>query len=175
AMGAVLRQRPSAFEESLDAVRRLLRGEVVSASGRFRFEAARVAPLPPEPVEFWIGASARPAIDRAARMAEGWLASPGLAADEAARQAAYYRERCAVQGRRPTAIAPRRDVYVGESSADAEQVKAAAVARGYRGFAPSALVAGTVDEVAAHFRSLATAGFTDVIVRHLTDEQPKVL
>ena len=41
AMGMTLKTRTSAFEQSLDAVRRLLAGEVVSASGRFTFRNAQ--------------------------------------------------------------------------------------------------------------------------------------
>src|SRR5262249_3170764 len=78
AMGARLKARASAFEESVDVVRRLLRGEVVSSSGRFQFRDGRVSPRPAEPVEFWFGATAEPAIDRAARLGDAWLASPGL-------------------------------------------------------------------------------------------------
>ena len=40
------------------------------------FERARIAPRPAEPVEVWIGAAAPPAIDRAARLGDGWLAAP---------------------------------------------------------------------------------------------------
>src|ERR1700726_395002 len=76
AMGANIRTRPSAFEEALDVVRRLLAGETVSSSRRFRVAEASLALRPAEPVEVWIGASAPPAIDRAARLAEGWIASP---------------------------------------------------------------------------------------------------
>ena len=76
AMGANIRTRPSAFEEALDIVRRLLAGETVSSSRRFRIAEASLALRPAEPVEVWIGASAPPAIDRAARLAEGWIASP---------------------------------------------------------------------------------------------------
>src|ERR1700693_5181058 len=43
AMGANIRTRPSAFEEALDIVRRLLTGEVVSSSRRFRIAEARLA------------------------------------------------------------------------------------------------------------------------------------
>jgi alkanesulfonate monooxygenase SsuD/methylene tetrahydromethanopterin reductase-like flavin-dependent oxidoreductase (luciferase family) len=77
AMGANIRTRPSAFEEALEIVRRLLAGETVSSSRRFRVAEASLALRPAEPVEVWIGASAPPAIDRAARLAEGWIASPG--------------------------------------------------------------------------------------------------
>src|SRR5438874_11130328 len=98
AMGMNIKTRPSAFEEALDIVRRLLAGETVSASRRFRIAGASLAVPPAKPVDVWIGASAPPAIDRAARMAEGWIASPGLTREEARSQAAFYCERCAAYG-----------------------------------------------------------------------------
>src|SRR2546430_17494017 len=73
AMGVNIRTRPSAFEEALDIVRRLLAGETGSSPRRFRIAEASLALRPAEPVEIWIGASAPPAIDRAARLAEGRL------------------------------------------------------------------------------------------------------
>jgi alkanesulfonate monooxygenase SsuD/methylene tetrahydromethanopterin reductase-like flavin-dependent oxidoreductase (luciferase family) len=175
AMGTELRYRPSAFEESLGIVRRLLAGETVSSSGRFVFIGARLALRPSEPVNVWIGASAQPAIDRAARLGDGWLASPSIKPEEARTQAAYYRERCRAHRRTPAAVAIRRDIYVAESVADAQATAVSTLTRGHRGFDPAALIAGTVDEVAGRFRELGAMGYTDVIVRHLTDDQPKVL
>lgn len=175
AMGAHLKQRVPAFEESLDIVRRLLAGAEVSSFGRFAIEKARVALRPAEPVEVWIGASAAPAIDRAARLGDGWLASPGLVPDVARAQLGSYLERCAAHGRRPTAVGIRRDVYVGASRADVEATMAPVLARGYRGFDPRALVAGTAEEVAGAFAALGAMGYTDVIVRHLVDDQARVL
>jgi len=175
ALGANLKHRTSAFEESLDAVRRLLAGETVRSHGRYHFDNARVSPRPPERVDVWIGATAEPAVDRAARLGDGWLASPGLVPEQARALAAFYLERCQVHGRTPTAVAVRRDIYVGESAADVEATAGPVVARGYRGFDPAALVAGTVEQVIERFRALGGMGYTDVIVRHLTDEQPKVL
>jgi alkanesulfonate monooxygenase SsuD/methylene tetrahydromethanopterin reductase-like flavin-dependent oxidoreductase (luciferase family) len=175
AMGANVKHRPSAFEEAFDAVRRLLAGETVSSSGRFTFERARLSLRPAEPVEYWIGASAPPAIDRAARLAEGWLASPGMPPDEARQQLEHYKKCCAAHGRVPTAVAIRRDIYVGESSAEAESVVRPVLARGYRGFPASAAVFGSVDDVVKQFRALGDMGYTDVIVRHLITDQTKVL
>ncbi len=175
AMGTTVRTRVPAFEQSLDAVRRLLAGEVVSASGRFSFREARLALRPAESVEIWIGASAPPAIDRAARLADGFLAAPGATLAQAREQIRHYRERCAAHGRSPAAVAVRRDVYVADSRADAEAATGAIVKAGYRGFDPSALVIGTIDEVAARFRALGDLGYSDVIVRHVTDEQSYVL
>jgi alkanesulfonate monooxygenase SsuD/methylene tetrahydromethanopterin reductase-like flavin-dependent oxidoreductase (luciferase family) len=175
AMGANIRTRPSAFEEALDIVRRLLAGDTVSSSRRFRIAEASLALRPAEPVAVWIGASAPPAIDRAARLADGWIASPGLTRQEARAQADLYRERCAAYGRAPGAIVLRRDVYVGESPAEAQAVSQEALRRGYRGISAEALVAGSVEEVAERFRSFAKIGYTDISVRHLTNDQPKVL
>ncbi len=175
AMGATFKTRPSAFEEALDLVRRLLAGETVSSSGRFRFAAASLALRPAEPVDVWIGASAPPAIDRAARLAEGWIAAPSLTPGEARAQADLYRERCAAYGKEPGAVVLRRDIYVGASPTDAQAVLQQALSRGYRGTPAEALIAGTVNDVAAAFHSFANLGYTEILVRHLTNDQPKVL
>ena len=175
AMGANIKQRPSAFEESFAIVKKLLAGETVSSQGRFVVENARVAPRPAEPVEYWIGASARVSIDRAARIADGWLASPGLTVERAREQAGWYQDGCARYGRQPAAVAIRRDVYVGESAAEAESVGQAVVRAGYRGFEPAALVWGSVEQVVDKLRPLGPLGYTDIIVRHLTSDHSKVL
>jgi alkanesulfonate monooxygenase SsuD/methylene tetrahydromethanopterin reductase-like flavin-dependent oxidoreductase (luciferase family) len=175
AMGASIRTRPSAFEEALDIVRRLLAGETVSSSRRFRVAEASLALRPAEPVAVWIGASAAPAIDRAARLAEGWIASPGLTREEARAQADLYRERCAAYGRTPGAVVLRRDIHVGESSSAAQAVLQHALSRGYRGIPAEALITGSVDEVAEQFRTFGDIGYTDILVRHFSNDQTKVL
>ena len=64
---------------------------------------------------------------------------------------------------------------MGESSADAQAVLQQALSKGYRGIPAEALIAGSIDEVAAQFRVLGELGYTDIIVRHLTNDQLKVL
>jgi alkanesulfonate monooxygenase SsuD/methylene tetrahydromethanopterin reductase-like flavin-dependent oxidoreductase (luciferase family) len=158
AMGANFRTRPSAFEEALDIVRRLLAGETVSSSRRFPITQASLALRPAEPVEVWIGASAPPAIDRAARLAEGWIASPGLTRDEARAQADLYREGCAAYGKEPNPGAPS-----DQRSAEGPGL-AGAAGRGARraGLSLAALVARSRDaakrriEIAS--RSLSSGG-----------------
>ena len=112
---------------------------------------------------------------RAARLAQGWIASPGLTRAESRAQADLYRERCAAYGKEPNAVVLRRDIYVGQSSSEAQAVLQQALSRGYRGMPPEALVAGSVVEVAEQFRSFAELGYTDILVRHLSNDQPKVL
>src|SRR5216683_5887871 len=103
------------------------------------------------------------------------IASPGLTREEARAQADMYRERCAAYGRAPSAITLRRDIYVGESSSEAQAVLQHALSRSYRGMPAEALIAGSVDEVAERFRTFGDIGYTDILVRHLTNDQPKVL
>src|SRR5439155_22549405 len=88
---------------------------------------------------------------------------------------AYYKERRSRHCKTPTTTALRRDISVGESDAEADTVAGARVRAGYRGFSPDAPVYGSVATVAAKFRELAKMGYTDVIIRHLVDEQAQVL
>ena len=175
AMGARLAHRPSAFEESLAALRALWSGAAVTLAHRFQATDARIAPLPPEPIDVWIGASAPAAIERAARLGEAWLAEPGITLQVAAERIAFYRQMCAKHRRVPTTIAIRRDVYVGTSRAGAQRDMAVVLARGYRGFDPAALVIGDEVEVSDRFAALAELGFDQVIVRNISPDQAQAL
>lgn len=174
-MGVALASRRARFEVGLDVIRRLLAGEEVSLDGPWPIQAARVELTPPEPVDVWIGAAAPPAIDRAARLGDGWIAGPGILADEAVAQLRLYRERCEVHGRPLGATVIRRDIHVGADAADASRVAGPVIERGYRGFPAEAVVVGDIAAVAEEFRSLARAGFTDVLIRHLAADQEEVL
>jgi alkanesulfonate monooxygenase SsuD/methylene tetrahydromethanopterin reductase-like flavin-dependent oxidoreductase (luciferase family) len=174
-MGVDPRQRRGAFEESLALLRRLWSGEVVSVAGRFRLHEARISPLPPEPIEVWIGAVAPPAIDRAARLGDGWLAAPALGPEQARRQIELYFERCQVHGRRRGRAAIRRDVYVGENASEAEQTGGSVLKRGHRGFPSDAPIVGDVERVAEAFRELAAMGYEDVIVRNLVPDPERAV
>lgn len=167
ALDADIRGRAKTFERSLAVIRRLLSGEAV--------DGHRIGPIPPEPVDVWIGGTAPRAIDRAARLGDAWLAGPELVPARAGDLLALYRERCAEHGRVPSAIAIRRDVHVGADGEDAQRVAAPILERGYRGFDPSAVIAGSVDEVIARFRELDDLGYTDVIVRPLSEDQAETL
>lgn len=176
AMGADIRFRPSAFEQSLGTMRRLWRGEEVSLDGRWKFEGAKIAPLPPEPIEVWIGASAPAAIDRAARLGDAWLADPSMTLQEASRALHTYRQALASYGKpEPKAIPIRRDVYVARDDADAEQVRRMVSEKGYRGFKPESLAIGTAEEVADKLSAFGELGYTDVIVRNLHSDAAKAV
>jgi len=169
AMGVNAKHRPSRFEESLDIVRRLLRGETVSSDGRFQISDARIAPVTPEPLEVWIGASASKSIDRAARLGDGWLGDPTYGNAQIAAQAAEYHERAQAHGRVPTAVAVRRNVFVARTDEEAAQVMAPIIEKftGDR----TTLLYGSAETVAQQIKPLAEMGFTDVIMRSLVPDQ----
>ena len=176
AMGVDYRGRPAKFEESLAIVRALWSGETVDHEGsQWTVRRARIAPLPPEPIEVWIGSSAQPAIDRTARLGDVWLCAPGTTFAQTRQQLEWYREACAMHGRRPERIAMRRDVYVGESATEARATMRPYVERGYRGFDPEALVIGDVSNVSDQLATYAELGFTDVLIRNITSDQGQAL
>ena len=169
-MGVDPKHRPSRFEQSLDILRRLWAGETVSSTGRWSFEAARISPPPPEPVEIWIGATAEPAIDRAARLGDGWIASPHLTPEKADAKLRLYGERCEANGRPLGRATLRRDIYVGETAERAAAIAGPVLAAGYRGFPAEALIVGAPSQVAEAFAELAEMGYDDVLVRNLVPD-----
>ncbi len=175
AMGARIEHRPSAFEESVTALRALWRGEPVTLGHRFANRNARISPLPPTPIDIWIGASAPAAIDRAARMGDAWLADPGMTLAVAATRIALYRDACAKHRRVPATIPIRRDVYVGDTLQSAQRDMAPLIARGYRGMDPDALVIGDIASVTDEFARLGELGYDHVLVRNMTPDQAQAL
>ncbi len=175
ALGVSVRERAVRFEASLSIIRALLDGEEVDVTGPWTVRRARIAPVPPEPIEIWIGGHASPALDRAARLGDVWLAGPDLTPDDARRLLGAYRERCEVHRRNPPAVAIRRDVHVGADDADAAAVAGPVLDGGYRGFDPSACIVGGVESVAAELRRLGSMGYTDVVVRNLVEDQPAAM
>ena len=76
AFGRAIRQRPSLFEEGVEILRRAWSGESAAFEGRrFRVPDVRVGPTPRDSPALLIGAMAQPAIERAARIGDGFLSS----------------------------------------------------------------------------------------------------
>ena len=175
AMGTRLQDRVGLFESALTLMQALWRGETVTEDRYWHIKSARISPLPPEPIEVWVGSVAQPAINRTARMANGWLASPGLTPAQAADGLNRYRQACAEHGTQTTATAIRRDIFVGATTAQAKQVVQPYIDGGYRGINPDALIYGDVDSVAEQLRALHKMGFSDIIVRNLSGDQTEAL
>jgi alkanesulfonate monooxygenase SsuD/methylene tetrahydromethanopterin reductase-like flavin-dependent oxidoreductase (luciferase family) len=166
AMGMRVRDRVPEFEARLDLVRRLLAGDEV--------DGVRIGPVPAEPVDVWIGGSATAAIERAARLGEGWICGPEATLEQAERRLATYRQACERYGRPGVAVL-RRDLHVGADAADADRVAGPVVSAGYRGFDPSVLLVGGAPEVTGQLVAYRDMGFDELLVRHLADDQAEVL
>ena len=175
AFGINPKHRPSRFAESLAIMRRLWAGETVSHQGRWQVAGACISPTPPEKIAVWIAAQAEPAIERAARLGDGWLAAPGLSLTQAKQSLDHYLAACDHHQRQPGIRAIRRDIYVGESRAEAEAAAGQVIAGGYRGFPPEATIIGDVETVAQALTDLAQIGFSEVLVRNLIPDQSKAL
>jgi alkanesulfonate monooxygenase SsuD/methylene tetrahydromethanopterin reductase-like flavin-dependent oxidoreductase (luciferase family) len=77
-LGYERRYRPSLFEEGIEVIRRALEDGRTGYEGkRWRFDDLPFEPRPSGKLPIYAGAFADPAIDRAARLADGFLASAG--------------------------------------------------------------------------------------------------
>jgi probable F420-dependent oxidoreductase len=81
ALGMDFRNRARRFEEQIALLRRLWQEPVLTFEGRFhRVTAAGINPLPIQrPIPVWIGGSAETALERAARIADGFFPQRPLA------------------------------------------------------------------------------------------------
>lgn len=76
AFGRSLKNRPSLLEESVELIRRAWSGSREPFEGkRFSFPDLPVTPVPEHPPQLLVGALAAPAIERAARIADGFLST----------------------------------------------------------------------------------------------------
>jgi alkanesulfonate monooxygenase SsuD/methylene tetrahydromethanopterin reductase-like flavin-dependent oxidoreductase (luciferase family) len=173
AMGADLSQRAARLEEGILVAQALLRGETVD-SELLAIRGARIAPLPPEGTEWWIGGGVERAIDRAARLGDCWYGNADLTPETAARDIALYREACARHDRTPVRIPIRKDVFVADNRGEAERVGDALVAGGYRGFERGAVAYGDPESVAEQLSVFGELGFTDVIIRTMSPVPPEL-
>jgi len=77
-----LRHRPSLLEEGVEILRRAWRGDAINFSGRrFQIGDLRITPSPQHPPRILIGGMVPQAIERAARIGDGFLSTGGIGHD----------------------------------------------------------------------------------------------
>jgi alkanesulfonate monooxygenase SsuD/methylene tetrahydromethanopterin reductase-like flavin-dependent oxidoreductase (luciferase family) len=175
AFGMALASRTRRLEEGATVLRSLLAGEAVVFQGRYHaLDGVQVSPRPRQPVAIWLAGTTRAAAGRAGRLGDGWLTSAGADHAALAEQVDAYAEAAARAGR-PVCPVLRRDVYVGESDADAEAVVEPILAKGYRGWGREALLVGGPRTVAQQLRAYGALGFERVLVRPIVGDHELVL
>ena len=96
--GRKISHRPSLMEEGVSIIRQAWSGESISHQGkRYNIEDIKVSPIPESIPTLLMGGMAEPAIDRAARLGDGFLSTGGIGLEEytsatkrAGRDAAIY-------------------------------------------------------------------------------------
>jgi probable F420-dependent oxidoreductase len=159
--------RAALFDESLAVVRRLLAEPRVTHHGRFfHLEDAFVAPLPPRPLDIWLGGRAPAGLRRVGRLADGWLGS--LVTPDEAADARFQIERAAAEAGREI-----EDDHYGTNIAvvppDASETDVAAVrkriTRVRPDLDPAVLMPQGWDAARDLVRQFVDAGLTKFVVR----------
>ncbi|MCZ6463719.1 MAG: LLM class F420-dependent oxidoreductase [Proteobacteria bacterium] len=108
-LGVDFRTRGRRFDECIEALRLLWRGEMVEHHGRFfSFGPLQMSPAPAAPLPIYIGGLSEPALRRAATLGDGWIGA-GQTPEDALATVARIRElrREAGRDREPfDAVAP---------------------------------------------------------------------
>jgi alkanesulfonate monooxygenase SsuD/methylene tetrahydromethanopterin reductase-like flavin-dependent oxidoreductase (luciferase family) len=175
ALGIDMSRKVGMFVESIRLLRALWEGKSVSEDYYWNIYEAKISPVPSQHVDIWVGATVNAAMKRTAKLADAWLANPGLTSKEAGEAISRYQLYCNEHDRQPTAIAIRKDIYIGETAEEARSVVQPYLEKGYRGISPEALLFGSVEEVAAQISVLRGQGYTDVIVRNISTNQQECL
>jgi alkanesulfonate monooxygenase SsuD/methylene tetrahydromethanopterin reductase-like flavin-dependent oxidoreductase (luciferase family) len=178
ALGVSARERRGRMEEAIPLLRRLFSEDHIDHAGEFwQFENVSINPKPPQIPEFWIGANVGVAIDRAARVADGWLASPGETPEQLTEKMAHFGEALSSNDRASeiSTFPVRRDVYIGESDAEAAAATGPLLDGGYRGIDPSSLIVGGPETAVAALQDLEARGFNHTLIRFLPVGQDKIL
>ncbi len=131
-LGQNFRNRARRVEEQIEVMRKLWTHELVDFDGEFhKIEDAGLNPLPVQrPIPVWIGAFVEPAIKRAGRIADGWIANPRVPpGPESEEHFEIFRNAAREAGRDPDTLGIDASVLSGDRgsqawAAEAEQWQA---------------------------------------------------
>lgn len=165
ALGIPRSERAGRFEEALELLRRLWSEDEVTFEGTF-YSVREVSVNPKADPRVVVGATAEPAVRRAGRLADAWVANANVPREDIADRIGWFRD----AGGTGEVIA-RRDVLALSDGAAAQERAAELLANGYRGWPADAdwVVAGDADGVAVELGRLADLGVDEVVVRPMDD------
>ncbi len=167
--------RVGRLEELATILRALLAGERVTFHGRYHdIEGAQISPIPTIPVSIWIAGTVGPAAERAGRLGDGWLTGQNASRADLVEQLDMYREAAAKAGR-PAVPVLRRDIFVGETDADAEAAVRPILEEGYRGNSTDTLLVGGAASIVQQLREYRAMGFDYVMVRHIVGDHQQMI
>ncbi|WP_433681039.1 LLM class flavin-dependent oxidoreductase [Nocardia sp. CA-119907] len=178
ALGIEFGRRIDRMQESIDIMRRLWSGTVVSYQGKhFTFEDVRLAPPPLRPggPPIWLAASGGPALRRVARHADGWLPYPTEART-------YATERALIEQTATRSVTPAlyATLCLDEDQDKARERLRTSIERYYNApleFIASiqAVFAGTARQTADWLSGYVAAGARHLVIRLATDDHDQGL
>lgn len=119
ALNEPFRNRARRFEEQVEVLRHLWQSDVVDFTGAWhRIDHAGINPMPVQrPIPIWIGASAEPAIRRAARIGDGFFPNARTIEDHE-QQLGWLRDELAACGRANDDFGLEPRISLGEGGPD---------------------------------------------------------
>jgi alkanesulfonate monooxygenase SsuD/methylene tetrahydromethanopterin reductase-like flavin-dependent oxidoreductase (luciferase family) len=166
--GKDMSRRGRDIDAAIPVVKALLAGEVVT-DDYFGLHEAKVGLRSDGPYEWWIGGTVEAAMRRAVRLGDVWYGAPGQ--DDESIRVAIDRYRSAGGER----VAVRRDALLLRDGDAARGAAADLIAKGYRGMALDALLAGDAESVGERCAELRAIGCDDIIVRCASPDQAVAL
>jgi alkanesulfonate monooxygenase SsuD/methylene tetrahydromethanopterin reductase-like flavin-dependent oxidoreductase (luciferase family) len=176
------KERVPRFVEALEILRLLFAKDIADYHGRF-YGFERVA-FQPKPVyariPLWIGASAEPAIRRAARLGDAWIIGPLSSLESLKAQMQTYKAALEAHGRAGeiSEFPIRRDVFVAEDRATALKIVEPILNAGYRGVRGNpldVLIVGGPSDFIEKLEPLRALGTTHVLIRFMVPAQEHIL
>ena len=115
ALGMDFRTRGRRIEEQLDLLRRLWSDDTVTLNGEFeRIRGAGINPRPRQPVPLWMGGTSDIAMQRAARLSDGW--QPSVDPANAKETVTTFRKLVQVAGRDPDKVGLENLIQCGNTT-----------------------------------------------------------
>lgn len=164
-MGVAPEERAPRMEEAISLIDELWETDHVTMDGEF-YPVEDISINPKADPRVVIGGTAEPAVRRAGRLGDAWVANADVPNEAVTERAGWVEESGGGE------ILVRRDALVLEDGDRARELANELLADGYRGWDEDSdwVLAGDAADVAAQLESLAAAGADEVVVRPMTDE-----
>jgi alkanesulfonate monooxygenase SsuD/methylene tetrahydromethanopterin reductase-like flavin-dependent oxidoreductase (luciferase family) len=182
AFGIPWKERVPRFGEAIDILQLLFAKEPADYRGRFyHFEGVSFQPKPVHGrIPLWIGASAEPAIRRAARLGDAWIIGPLSRLEAVKAQMEIYKAALKGYGRDGAIdeFPMRRDVFVAENREAALKIVEPVLKSGYRGVSGNpldVLIVGGPQDFIDKLDQLRALGISHVLLRFIVQTQEHIL
>lgn len=120
AFGIPKGERVPRLVEGLEVARRLLSGDDVTYDGDFySVEDASLSVRPDEPLPVWMAANSNPAVERSARLTDGWLVNPHSTIAEVEEQKSEYYDPVREERGESTVVPIIRETFVAPTRQEA--------------------------------------------------------